>query len=214
MLYIYKCICAHVYIYIYIASYNHASDTFMFHRPPFSLCLSFYIALYTYTYADMEMYIYIYIYTHAYIYAYVYACIYMYISICIYCSSPDEGPLVQSIDVHSNGITRDIEFERHDFFVSHETKEHLQNHEWGTNKIWKRIIRIFREHLARSYRSQATRSAMVQNLATGPIRSRIWAIKRLRKRSTAVRHWRDFSLKRLRTRSCHEWESLVSKFRS
>ena len=40
------------------------------------------------------------------------------------------------------------------------------------------------------------------------------AIKRLRTRSAAVRHWRDFSLKRLRTRSCHEWESLVSKFRS
>ena len=40
------------------------------------------------------------------------------------------------------------------------------------------------------------------------------AIKRLRTRSAAVRHWRDFGLKRLRTRSCHEWESLVSKFRS
>ena len=40
------------------------------------------------------------------------------------------------------------------------------------------------------------------------------AIKRLRTRSAAVRPWRDFGLKRLRTRSCHEWESLVSKFRS
>jgi len=30
------------------------------------------------------------------------------------------------------------------------------------------------------------------------------AIKRLRTRSAAVRHWRDFGLKRLRTRSCHE----------
>jgi len=37
----------------------------------------------------------------------------------------------------------------------------------------------------------------------------VWAIKRLRTRSAAVRHWRDFGLKRLRTRSCHEWESLV-----
>ena len=62
----------------------------------------------------MHMYIYIYI-THAYIYAYVYACIYMYISICTYCSSLDERPLVQSIDVHSQS-TRDIEFERHVFF--------------------------------------------------------------------------------------------------
>ena len=40
------------------------------------------------------------------------------------------------------------------------------------------------------------------------------AIKRLRTRSVAVRHWRDFGLKRLRTRSCHEWETLVSKFKS
>jgi len=39
------------------------------------------------------------------------------------------------------------------------------------------------------------------------------AIKRLRTRSAAVRNWRDFGLKHLRTRSCHEWESLVSKFR-
>jgi len=30
------------------------------------------------------------------------------------------------------------------------------------------------------------------------------AIKRLRTISAAVRHWRNFSLKRLRTRSCHE----------
>ena len=44
--------------------------------------------------------------------------------------------------------------------------------------------------------------------------SMLIAIKRLRTRSAAVRHWRAFGLKRLRTRSCHEWESLVSKFRS
>ena len=38
------------------------------------------------------------------------------------------------------------------------------------------------------------------------------AITRPQTRSAAVRHWRD--LERLRTRSCHERESLVSKFRS